>query len=110
MVDPITVNPSDTLGLTALGQQVQAEMVLTRNIEHLFQNALDEVSSFGEKQDLDLMYITSIGFLFIFTIAIVTSLVSYRNLLDQPMKKRNGTPDGQPAGTNNDRMTDPGPR
>ena len=85
MAEPITIDTTDNLGLTALGSQIQAEMVFTRNVERMFQNALDSVSSIGEKPDLDILYITSIGFLFIFTIAIVTSLVSYRNCKCLPL-------------------------
>ena len=46
------------------------------NFESMFQNAIDTVTS---EQDLDILYMTSIGFLIVLTIAIISSIISYRN-------------------------------
>lgn len=57
-----------------------------QQIESVFGSVLESLESFNPKAEMDILYVTSISFLIVFTIAIVSSLVSYRTMMNDPLK------------------------
>ena len=62
-----------------------------------FENRIEEIAldvgiavdNLARSSDVDLLYLTSIGFLVVITIAIVSALVTYKTILRQPTKGGN---------------------
>lgn len=91
-----TTGLNDVEEVAILDNLVAETAIMEQNMQDFMQNALDNMTS---KQDLDVLYVTSIAFLIVLTTAIVSSIISYRNLVKEPQKQKNKG-NGQPSSPN----------
>ena len=102
MMDIPTIDPNDF----QVEQVVADSIAIEQNLEHFVIGVQAAVGTVINTENVDLLYVTSISFLFVLTIAILSAIVQYRNskylhdlsnkgcllVVSQSQRQRNGKP------------------